>query len=300
MLSKLHQQRLQHTPQLPKQLLTPFNITIQSGSPTESVSDQKEIKEIFPLTYGLPSLTYQSEPCKLPCDPLKVGIILSGGPAPGGHNVICGLYDSLISHNSKSSLLGFIGGITGLLKNNYREIDSTLLETYRNSGGFDIIGSGRAKVDKPEDYEKAFEVVTKLELNGLIIVGGDDSNTNAALLSEFFLKKNSKTIVVGIPKTIDGDLKNEHIEMSFGFHTATSVYSELVGNIQRDAISSLKYYHFIKVMGRSASHIAIEVALNTQPNLVIISEEVENKQMTISQVTNMVVDVIEKKEQKKI
>ena len=256
-------------------------IELKEGDATESVADQEEIKKLFPNTYGMPLITF--EPGKTPEYPsVSVGVILSGGQAPGGHNVIAGLYDGLKRLNPANRLFGFLGGPSGLVDHKYLELTKDIIDEYRNTGGFDIIGSGRTKLETPEQFDKGIEVCKELDINAVVIIGGDDSNTNACVLAEYYKQKDCGIQVIGCPKTIDGDLKNEMIETSFGFDTACKVYSELIGNIQRDANSAKKYWHFIRLMGRSASHIALECALMSQPNICIISEEVEAKKMTLA------------------
>ncbi len=256
-------------------------IELKEGDATESVADQAEIRKLFPNTYGMPLITF--EPGKTPEYPsVSVGVILSGGQAPGGHNVIAGLYDGLKRLNPANRLFGFLGGPSGLVDHKYLELTKDIIDEYRNTGGFDIIGSGRTKLETPEQFDKGIEVCKELDINAVVIIGGDDSNTNACVLAEYYKQKDCGIQVIGCPKTIDGDLKNEMIETSFGFDTACKVYSELIGNIQRDANSAKKYWHFIRLMGRSASHIALECALMSQPNICIISEEVEAKKMTLA------------------
>ncbi|KAL7722687.1 Pyrophosphate--fructose 6-phosphate 1-phosphotransferase [Entamoeba marina] len=296
----LHQQRLQFKPVLPKHIRDIHNITIHNGEPTESAVDQEALKKLFKNTYGLPVSTFSSGKNDDITRAIRVGFILSGGPAAGGHNVVAGLFDGIKAGNASSQLFGFRCGAGGILSNDYIEITEDLVKNYRNTGGFDIIGSGRTKIDTPEQFETAYNNITALKLDACAVVGGDDSNTNCALLAEYFANKGSNCVFVGVPKTIDGDLKNEYIETSFGFDTATKTYSELVGNIERDAISSRKYWHFVKVMGRSASHIGLEVALQTQPTIAIISEEVESKKMTLSQLAKQVADVVVARAEKKL
>ena len=249
---------------------------------------------MFPNTYGMPVLSFEPGE-KKKCPAFNVGVILSGGQAPGGHNVISGIFDGLKSQNSDSKLYGFLGGPSGLIENEYTELTSDIIDEYRNTGGFDIIGSGRTKLEEESQFDKTLENCKKLNISALVIIGGDDSNTNAAVLAEYFEKHNAGVQVIGVPKTIDGDLKTDMIETSFGFDTACKVYSELIGNIERDANSAKKYYHFIKLMGRSASHIALECALQTQPNVAIISEEVAAKNMTLDDVVDQIVDVVVKR-----
>ncbi len=261
------------------------------GEPTQSVADKEEIKKLFPNTYGLPTL-HLVPGKKGEYSPIAVGVILSGGQAPGGHNVIAGLYDGLKKLNSKNRLYGFLGGPSGLIEHNYVELTGDIIDEYRNTGGFDIIGSGRTKLEETWQFDKGIEICKELGITAIVIIGGDDSNTNACVLAEYYLQKDCGIQVIGCPKTIDGDLKNSEIETSFGFDTACKVYSELIGNIQRDANSAKKYWHFIRLMGRSASHIALECALQSQPNLCLISEEVEAKNMTLNDIVDQIVAAI--------
>ncbi len=288
--SILQQQRATYQPKLP--LAIQGSVVAVKGAPTQSVGDQDEIKKLFPNTYGLPELTFEPSQNELASEPFSVGVILSGGQAPGGHNVISGLFDGIKKLNPQNRLYGFLMGPGGLVDHNYMELTSDIIDDYRNTGGFDIIGSGRTKLEKPEQFEKGLEIITELNIRAIVIIGGDDSNTNAAVLAEYYKAKNVPVQVIGCPKTIDGDLKNEHIETSFGFDTATKVYSEVVGNIERDCNSSKKYWHFIKLMGRSASHIALECALKTQPSYCVISEEVEAKNMTLNDIVNDIARVV--------
>jgi pyrophosphate--fructose-6-phosphate 1-phosphotransferase len=271
---------------------------VELGEPTQAIANQSELRELFPNTYGQPVARIVEGTSEIAQQPLTVGVILSGGQAPGGHNVIAGLFDGLKKGHPQSRLLGFLGGPIGLINGKYIEITADLIDHYRNTGGFDIIGSGRDKIETQEQLEKVAQVAQELGLNGVVIIGGDDSNTNAAVLAEFFKKKGSSTQVVGCPKTIDGDLKNAYIETSFGFDTACKTYSELIGNIARDSLSAKKYWHFIKLMGRSASHIALECALQTQPNICLIGEEVAAKKMTLNQIVEDVASVIAKRAEK--
>ena len=269
------------------------NVRLAEGKATQSVADQEEIKKLFPNTYGLPVITMEPSkdaPQALPA--MNVGVILSGGQAPGGHNVICGLFDGLKKLNPENKLYGFLGGPSGLIEGKYQELTKDIIDEYRNTGGFDIIGSGRTKLEETWQFDNGIEVCKKLGIKAVVIIGGDDSNTNACVLAEYYLQKNCGIQVIGCPKTIDGDLKNEMIETSFGFDTACKVYSELIGNIQRDANSAKKYWHFIRLMGRSASHIALECALQSQPNICLISEEVEAKNMTLNDIVEQIVEVI--------
>lgn len=294
-ISPLQAARAAYKPKLPKALAN-FGSSVKAtiGGPTQSVADQIEIKALFPNTYGLPVVTFESKSNeKIPA--IKAGVILSGGQAPGGHNVIAGIYDGLKNLNSQNELFGFLGGPSGLTDNKYIKFDDSIINDYRNTGGFDIIGSGRTKLEKEEQFDKVIANCKTLGITAIIIIGGDDSNTNACMLAEYCLKKNSGILVIGCPKTIDGDLKNEWIETSFGFDTATKVYSEIIGNIQRDANSAKKYWHFIKLMGRSASHIALECALKTHPNYAIISEEIAEKQITLRDIVNDIATIVKKR-----
>jgi len=295
-ISALQKARYKYEPKLPASLSVPLdNIAVTIGSVTESISDQEKIKDIFKLTYGKPLVTFANGKNDKLNRELKVGVILSGGQAPGGHNVIAGLYDGLKKGNPNSTLYGFLGGPGGLIENKHEILTGEIIDQYRNTGGFDIIGSGRTKIETPQQFAASLETAKKLGLNAVLIVGGDDSNTNAALLAEYFLAQGSDTQVIGCPKTIDGDLKNEYIETSFGFDTACKVYSELVGNLMRDANSSRKYWHFVKLMGRAASHITLECALQTQPNVCLISEEIEERHYSLDKVVEMICDSIVKR-----
>ena len=265
---------------------------MKEGEPTQSAGDQEEIKKLFPNTYGLPEIIFEKTSASASFKPINVGVILSGGQAPGGHNVISGLFDGIKHLNKDSRLYGFLMGPGGLVDHKYKELTSDIIDEYRNTGGFDIIGSGRTKLETKEQFDKGLEILRKLDISALVIIGGDDSNTNAAILAEYYKAIGAGVQVIGVPKTIDGDLKNNVIETSFGFDTATKVYSEVIGNIQRDCNSSKKYWHFIKLMGRSASHIALECALQCQPNVCIISEEVEAKNMTLDEVVNYIADAV--------
>lgn len=294
--SALQVARAAYKPKLPASLRGA--VEINNGEKTKSVADQAEVEKLFPNTYGMPLVTFVEGKSKKQLPAVNVGVILSGGQAPGGHNVIAGLFDGLKSLNAESKLYGFLGGPAGLVDNKTMELTAAIIDEYRNTGGFDIIGSGRTKLEKTEQFDKGLENCKKLGIKALVVIGGDDSNTNACVLAEYYKKINAGVQVIGCPKTIDGDLKNEMIETSFGFDTACKVYSELIGNIQRDANSAKKYYHFIKLMGRSASHIGLECALQTQPNYCIVSEEVEKKQMTLQQVVNDIADVIARRADK--
>ena len=287
--SALQIARAAYQPKLPKALRGA--VKVKEGAPTESVGDQEEIKKMFPNTYGMPVIEFvPGEAVSLP--PFNVGVILSGGQAPGGHNVISGLFDGIKSLNPDSRLYGFILGPGGLVDHKYMELTSDIIDEYRNTGGFDIIGSGRTKLEKVDQFESGIKIIRELGIKALVIIGGDDSNTNACVLAEYYAAKNYGVQVIGCPKTIDGDLKNDQIETSFGFDTACKTYSELIGNIQRDCNSARKYWHFIKLMGRSASHIALECALQCQPNVCLVSEEVEKKNMSLDQVVGMIADVV--------
>ncbi len=294
--SPLQIAREQYVPKLPKALKG--NVKIVEGEKTVSVADQEDIKNMFPNTYGLPVIRFEETDSSTDYDAVNVGVILSGGQAPGGHNVISGLFDGLKKCNPDSKLYGFLGGPSGLVDNEYIDITSDIIDEYRNTGGFDIIGSGRTKLEETSQFDQVKANCEKLNVKAIVIIGGDDSNTNACVLAEYFASIGSDIQVIGAPKTIDGDLKNEVVETSFGFDTACKVYSELIGNIQRDANSAKKYYHFIRLMGRSASHIALECALSTQPNITIISEEVEKKEMTLDQVVEYISDIIAKRAEK--
>ena len=295
-LSPLQVERLKYQPKLPSSLSEGINkLAINEGSATESVANQAEIKELFKNTYGKPTVTFKTSSDSKSVEQRNVGVILSGGQAPGGHNVIAGLYDALKNANSANKLYGFLGGPSGIIDGKYVEFDDEFINAYRNTGGFDIIGSGRTKLETEEQFEKSLAVCKKLNISAVVIIGGDDSNTNAAMLAEWFVKHNAGIQVIGCPKTIDGDLKNEQIEISFGFDTATKTYAELIGNIERDANSAKKYWHFVKIMGRSASHVALEAALQTQPNITLISEEVQEKKMSLSSIIDYMTDIIVKR-----
>ena len=295
-LSPLQKARYEYSPKLPGMLRNGISdICVKEGSATASVADQDKIKALFPNTYGKPEITFEKGANTSAAKKQVVGVILSGGQAPGGHNVISGLYDALKATNKDNVLLGFKGGPDGLLKDDYVEFDDKFIDAYRNTGGFDIIGSGRTKLETKEQFAIVAENAKKNGLTAIVIIGGDDSNTNAATLAEYMAANNTGVQVIGCPKTIDGDLKNEDIEASFGFDTATKTYSELIGNIERDANSAKKYWHFIKVMGRSASHVALECALKTQPNICLIGEEVAAKKMSLAQITNYIADAVEKR-----
>lgn len=295
-LSPLQVERLKYEPKLPGSLTAGVNkIELVQGENTQSVRDAEQIQALFKNTYGKPTVTFKSVDSVKTSELKNVGVILSGGQAPGGHNVIAGLYDALKQANSQNKLYGFLGGPAGIIDSKYIEFSDELIDEYRNTGGFDIIGSGRTKLETQEQFEKSLETCKKLNISAVVIIGGDDSNTNAALLAEWFVENNTGIQVIGCPKTIDGDLKNDQIEISFGFDTATKTYGELIGNIQRDANSAKKYWHFIKIMGRSASHVALEAALQTQPNITLISEEVEEKKMSLDQIINYMADIISRR-----
>ena len=291
--SALQIARAAYQPKLPAGLRG--NVSIKEGEPTQSVGNQEEIKALFPNTYGMPLAEFVPTDEKKEYAPLNIGIILSGGQAPGGHNVICGLYDELKKQNPASKLYGFLMGPGGLVDHKYIELTDEIIDEYRNTGGFDLIGSGRTKLEKVDQFESGLKIIRELGIKAIVIIGGDDSNTNACVLAEYYAAKNYGVQVIGCPKTIDGDLKNEQIETSFGFDTACKTYAEVIGNIQRDANSARKYWHFIKLMGRSASHIALECALQCQPNICIISEEVEEKNMSLDDIVNYIAGVVAKR-----
>ena len=292
-LSPLQMARYQYEPKLPGMLRNGIaEICVKNGSATESVADQEKIKALFPNTYGKNEITFEKGQNTSQAKKQVVGVILSGGQAPGGHNVVCGLYDALKATNKENVLYGFKGGPSGLLEDNCLILEDEYVDQFRNTGGFDIIGSGRTKLETEEQFAVAAEVCKKHGINAIVIIGGDDSNTNAAVLAEYFAAHNTGIQVIGCPKTIDGDLKNEDIECSFGFDTATKTYSELIGNIERDANSAKKYWHFIKVMGRSASHVALECALETQPNICLVGEEVAAKKMSLAQIADYIADSV--------
>lgn len=294
--SVLQKARLAYQPKLPVVMTHPVKVV--EGKPTHSVADQADIQKLFPNTYGLPELRFERNPNPTTGAPINVGVILSGGQAPGGHNVICGLFDGIKKINRDSRLYGFLMGPGGLVDHDYKELTADIINSYRNTGGFDMIGSGRTKLETKEQFDKGLEILRKLNITALVIIGGDDSNTNAAILAEYYKAIGAGVQVIGCPKTIDGDLKNEVIEASFGFDTATKTYSEVIGNIQRDCLSAKKYWHFMKLMGRSASHIALECALQTQPNVTIISEEVEQKKQTLQDIVNYIADVVAARQEK--
>lgn len=295
--SALQIARASYVPKMPEGLKG--NVNIQEGVATQSVLDQEEIQKLFPNTYGMPIVQFVQIAGEAGIStPVNVGVILSGGQAPGGHNVIAGIFDGIKRLHSDSKLYGFILGPDGLVKHTYKELTADIIDEYRNTGGFDIIGSGRTKLETKEQFDKGLEILKKLDIKALVIIGGDDSNTNACVLAEYYASINAGVQVIGCPKTIDGDLKNEQIETSFGFDTACKVYSELIGNIQRDCNSARKYWHFIKVMGRSASHIALECALQTQPNICIVSEEVAAKGQSLDDIIDYIAGVITQRAEK--
>ena len=296
-LSALQKARYAYTPKLPPALRGDVTqITVALGAATTSVANQTELKALFPNTFGAPIASVGAGKNPDAGKKLTLAVVLSGGQAPGGHNVIAGLYDGLKKGNKASRLLGAKGGPKGLIDGSFTEITDAFMDEYRNTGGFDMIGSGRDKIEKAEDLQKVVDVVKKNGIDGVVIIGGDDSNTNAAVLAEYFKANKVPANVVGCPKTIDGDLKNEHIETSFGFDTAAKTYSELIGNIGRDANSAKKYWHFIKLMGRSASHIGLECALQTQPNVCLISEEVEAKQQSLASIVEYIAGIVAKRQ----
>ena len=291
--SILQQLRSSYQPKLPAALQGPVKVV--KGAATKSAGNQEDIKKLFPNTYGLPELTFvrdENATTMHSDEPCNVGVILSGGQAPGGHNVICGIFDGIKALNENSRLYGFLMGPEGLIDHDYKELTREIIDDYRNCGGFDMIGSGRTKLEKPEQFEKGLQIINQLNIKAIVIIGGDDRNTNAAVLAEYYKAKNVPVQVIGVPKTIDGDLKNEKVEISFGFDTATKLYSELIGNVERDCNSAKKYWHFIKLMGRSASHIALECALQTQPNYCVIGEEVAAKGMYLDDVVNDIAQVV--------
>ena len=288
-ISALQKERAGYQPKLPKALQGA--VKVKEGAPTQSVDNQEDIKKLFPNTYGMPLVEFE------PADSannakMNVGVILSGGQAPGGHNVISGLFDEVKKLNPDNRLYGFLMGPGGLVDHNYIEITAENLQAYRNTGGFDMIGSGRTKLEKEDQFEKGLEIIKKLDIKAVVIIGGDDSNTNACVLAEYYAAKQYGVQVIGCPKTIDGDLKNDQIETSFGFDTATKTYSELIGNIERDCNSARKYWHFVKLMGRSASHITLECALQTQPNICLISEEIQAKDQTLNDIVEYIAGVV--------
>lgn len=289
-ISPLQVARAKYEPKVPVALRG--NVRVVEGEATESVADQEAIRALFPNTYGLPVIRFEESDAPVSTEPINVGVMLSGGQAPGGHNVIAGLFDGIKAINKNSRLYGFLMGPAGLIDHNYMELTDEIIDEYRNTGGFDIIGSGRTKLETKEQFDKGLVLLKELDIKAVVIIGGDDSNTNACVLAEYYKSIDAGVQVIGCPKTIDGDLKNEQIEISFGFDTATKVYSEVIGNIQRDCNSSRKYWHFIKLMGRSASHIALECALQTQPNVCIISEEVKEKGQSLDDIVEQIAKVV--------
>ena len=295
--SALQIARAAYVPKMPEGLWS--NVRLEEGAATSAAGDAEEIKKLFPNTYGMPVVKFvQTDGQPGLENPMNVGVILSGGQAPGGHNVIAGIYDGIKRLHSQSRLFGFILGPAGLIEHNYKELTGDIIDEYRNTGGFDIIGSGRTKLETKEQFDKGLEILKKLDIKALVIIGGDDSNTNACVLAEYYKAIHAGVQVIGCPKTIDGDLKNEQIETSFGFDTACKVYSELIGNIERDCNSARKYWHFIKVMGRSASHIALECALQTHPNICIISEEVEAQSLSLDDIVDQIATVVAQRAEK--
>ncbi len=288
-ISALQKERAAYQPKLPKALRGA--VKVKEGKPTQSVDDQEEIKKLFPNTYGMPLVSFEPGEVELN-KRTNIGVILSGGQAPGGHNVISGLFDAVKRLNPENRLFGFLMGPGGLVDHNYKEITAEFLQQYRNTGGFDMIGSGRTKLEQVEQFEKGLEIIRQLDIQAIVIIGGDDSNTNACVLAEYYAAKKYGVQVIGCPKTIDGDLKNAQIETSFGFDTAVKTYSELIGNIERDCNSARKYWHFVKLMGRSASHIALECALQTQPNICLISEEIQQKDLTLNDIVEYVATIV--------
>ncbi|MDO8928602.1 MAG: diphosphate--fructose-6-phosphate 1-phosphotransferase [Bacteroidota bacterium] len=292
-ISALQAERAKYQPKLQNSLKS--SVKLVEGEKTQSVADQNDIEKLFPNTYGMPLIAFEKTNEKKQYAAVNVGVILSGGQAPGGHNVISGIFDGIKNINPESKLYGFLGGPGGLVDHQYIELTATIIDEFRNTGGFDIIGSGRTKLEESAQFEKGAEILKQLNIKALIVIGGDDSNTNACVLAEYYAAKNTGIQVIGCPKTIDGDLKNDMIETSFGFDTATKVYAELIGNVERDATSAKKYWHFIKLMGRSASHIGLECALQTQPNITLISEEVAEKKQTLGEIVDYMVSIIAKR-----
>ncbi|NLN75626.1 MAG: diphosphate--fructose-6-phosphate 1-phosphotransferase [Armatimonadetes bacterium] len=290
-ISALQKARSQYQPKLPK-ALRGGPVKIELGKPSHPATDAETIKQLFPQTFGQPVASIVEGEGGLNADAMKVGVVLSGGQAPGGHNVIAGLFDALKAANPQSKLYGFLKGPGGVIRGDYKELTAEIIDVYRNTGGFDMIISGRDKIETPEQLAACKKNFADMDLDGIVIIGGDDSNTNAALLAEYLRAENSKTVVIGVPKTIDGDMKNEQIEASFGFDTAAKTYSELIGNICRDATSAAKYWHFIRLMGRAASHVTLECALQTRPNITLISEEIQSKGTTLSEIVDYIVDIV--------
>jgi diphosphate-dependent phosphofructokinase len=294
-ISPLQKARAEYRVKLPKSLSHGADVEIVKGKSTQSVNDQKKIKKLFPYTYGMPILNLKKTDVTKKHSPINIGVVLSGGQAPGGHNVIAGLFDGIKSINNKGKLYGFLGGPGGLIDNEFIEITEELLVDYRNTGGFDIIGSGRTKLEQFKQFDKAAKNCKSLNIQAIVIIGGDDSNTNACLLAEYYCAQKIPLQVIGCPKTIDGDLKNEQIETSFGFDTACKVYADMIGNLERDASSGKKYWHFIKLMGRSASHITLECALQTHPNITLIGEEIAEKNQTLNEIVDSIAIIIAKR-----
>ena len=288
--SALQIARAAYQPKLPKALRGTLKAV--EGAPTQSVADQEEVKKLFPNTYGMPYLKFEPTEGDNNIAAMNVGVILSGGQAPGGHNVISGLFDGIKKLNPENKLYGFILGPGGLVDHNYKELTADIIDEYRNTGGFDIIGSGRTKLEKKEQFDKGLEIIKQLGIKALVIIGGDDSNTNACVLAEYYKAIGAGIQVIGCPKTIDGDLKNSEIETSFGFDTATKTYSEVIGNIMRDCNSARKYWHFVKLMGRSASHVTLECALQTHPNITLVGEEVEQKNLSLDDVVTQIAEIV--------
>ncbi len=294
--SPLQKARFTYKPKLPPVLQgSLLKLTVKEGQKTAAQAQGEQISTLFPATYGAPLIETVEGTSEKPSSPISIGVVLSGGQAPGGHNVICGLFDAVKKFHSESKLIGFLGGPSGILENKTLELTDTIVDRYRNTGGFDIIGSGRTKLENEEQFDICADVCRLHDISSIVIIGGDDSNTNAAVLAEYFKQKETGISVIGVPKTIDGDLKNKYIEVSFGFDTATKTYSELIGNIERDANSAKKYWHFIKLMGRSASHICLECALQTHPNIALISEEIEEKKQTLNEIVDSIVSIIMKR-----
>ena len=291
--SALQIARAAYQPKLPKALRGALKAV--EGAPTQSVADQDEVKKLFPNTYGMPSLKFEPVEGQMDTAAINIGVILSGGQAPGGHNVISGLFDGIKKLNPANKLYGFILGPGGLVDHNYKELTADIIDEYRNTGGFDIIGSGRTKLEKKEQFDKGLEIIKKLGIKAIVIIGGDDSNTNACVLAEYYKSIGAGVQVIGCPKTIDGDLKNSEIETSFGFDTATKTYSEVIGNIMRDCNSARKYWHFVKLMGRSASHVTLECALQTHPNITLIGEEVEQKNLSLDDVVTQIATIVKQR-----
>ncbi|MBQ9237298.1 MAG: diphosphate--fructose-6-phosphate 1-phosphotransferase [Prevotella sp.] len=288
--SALQIARAAYQPKLPKALRGALKVV--EGAPTQSVADQEEVKKLFPNTYGMPAIKFEPTDGQMDTAAINIGVILSGGQAPGGHNVISGLFDGIKKLNPANKLYGFILGPGGLVDHNYKELTADIIDEYRNTGGFDIIGSGRTKLEKKEQFDKGLEIIKQLDIKAIVIIGGDDSNTNACVLAEYYKSIGAGVQVIGCPKTIDGDLKNSEIETSFGFDTATKTYSEVIGNIMRDCNSARKYWHFVKLMGRSASHVTLECALQTHPNITLIGEEVEQKNLSLYDVVTQIAEIV--------